>query len=211
METLQKCKTCEKAFPLKKTRHIIIHSDKHLYRCAFCEKCFSNNSNLSRHRKNIHMTKDSDETPYKCRACKKSFTSKLALTRHLRMHTSEGSYPCLSCDKSFTERIDLTKHFVTAHSVKTLYQCSICNEYFSNLLKHMGSHKIKTESEQLADVPNFNDLQSEIHKVTSRGLSNKTQSEILTGKYSSLNDATLTGLHNADNPYIIHIKTEEDC
>ena len=207
MEAPHTCTTCGKVYKSKTNlaRHTRVHTGERPYTCSICQRAFIENSSLKR-----HMRTHSEETPYKCRACKQSFKSKLALTKHLRMHTSEGSYPCLSCDKSFTQRTDLSKHFVTAHSVKTLYRCSICNEYVSNLLRHSGSHKFQTKPEQLANVPNFNDPQSEHHKMTSRGPSNTAKSEIPTGKCSSLNDSNMIGLHNEDNPYVIHIKTEEE-
>nr|QSL97718.1 AZFP-U5 [synthetic construct] len=66
-------------------RHKKRHTGEKPYRCKYCDRSFSDSSNLQRHVRNIHT----GEKPYTCSYCGKSFTQSNTLKQHTRIHTGE--------------------------------------------------------------------------------------------------------------------------
>lgn len=100
------------------------------YECDVCEKSFSKNSNLTRH-KEIH----SSVKKYKCRSCKKRFKQKSGLYQHERLHDRVARYKCKICDKKFKQNGTLYVHMKTNHS-KPVKQDNLeirMEEYIKNL------------------------------------------------------------------------------
>eukprot|EP00041_Stephanoeca_diplocostata_P028706 m.828758 g.828758 ORF g.828758 m.828758 type:complete len:479 (-) comp23421_c0_seq10:242-1678(-) len=94
-----------------------------VFKCEYCDKCFSQSGNLSRHRV-IHMK----IRPFKCEECGKGFTQKSHLKTHCNVHTGLKKFQCQICDKRFSQLGHLKTH-VGIHKRAALEQRSIsCNQ-----------------------------------------------------------------------------------
>ena len=88
---------------------MLTHTEKKLYQCNQCEKAFSKNVDLKRH-KRVH----SDEKSFQCSHCEKVFTNNGDLKNHIMIHTSEKQshmqideknakqFSCSECDYTTT-------------------------------------------------------------------------------------------------------------
>ena len=76
-----------------------------LFICEFCEKAFSQSSNLTRH-------KEKDE----CDLCEKWFTTYGSLNKHKQSHSWEKKFKCYLCH--------LTRH-------KEKDKCDLCGKWFT--------------------------------------------------------------------------------
>ncbi|EDL05154.1 mCG112885 [Mus musculus] len=99
-----------------------IHTEKKIYKCSECDKCFKNKFNLTMHQR-IHT----GEKPYKCSECDKCFTKQSNLSIHQRIHTGEKPYKCSECDKCFTQESYLSIH-QRIHTGEKPYKCSECGK-----------------------------------------------------------------------------------
>ncbi|KAM3912055.1 uncharacterized protein RB166_020529 [Leptodactylus fuscus] len=106
------------------------------YKCDLCDRCFSDASNLRRH-KNIHT----GLRPYVCDICGSSFRQKSQLERHRLVHTGERPYRCAFCTKGFRDSTELRVHF-RVHTGERPYSCPICQKSFSRIC-YMRRHKEK--------------------------------------------------------------------
>ncbi|XP_066435864.1 zinc finger protein 271-like [Eleutherodactylus coqui] len=106
------------------------------YKCDLCDRCFSDASNLRRH-KNIHT----GLRPYVCDLCGSSFRQKSQLDRHRLVHTGERPYRCAFCTKGFRDSTELRVHF-RVHTGERPYSCPICQKSFSRIC-YMRRHKEK--------------------------------------------------------------------
>ncbi|XP_056397293.1 zinc finger protein 888-like [Hyla sarda] len=106
------------------------------YKCDLCDRCFSDASNLRRH-KNIHT----DLRPYVCDICGSSFRQKSQLDRHHLVHTGERPYRCAFCTKGFRDSTELRVHF-RVHTGERPYSCPICQKSFSRIC-YMRRHNEK--------------------------------------------------------------------
>ncbi|XP_069604454.1 zinc finger protein 135-like isoform X2 [Ranitomeya imitator] len=119
------------------------------YKCDLCERCFSDASNLRRH-KNIHT----GLRPYVCDICGSSFRQKSQLDRHHLVHTGERPYRCPFCMKGFRDSTELRIHF-RVHTGERPYSCSICQKSFSRIC-YMRRHKEKHAKMLVQEPQNYN-------------------------------------------------------
>ena len=103
-----------------------IYTEQTPYECEFCQKCFSQRYELTR-----HIRTHTKEKPYQCEYCQKCFSRRSNLTRHIRTHTKEKPYQCENCQKWFSQRSVLTKHIIRTHTKEKPYQCELCQKCFS--------------------------------------------------------------------------------
>ena len=144
-EELSICDLCEKTFS-KALR-------KKTFKCKTCEKDFSQQSDLTVH-KRIHTS----EKPFKCETCEKAFSNKGHLTVHRRMHTGDKPYSCDACKKSFYTNSELINHKWMNHTDLKHSYCELCQKsYYSNsdLPKHNESvgHLRKLKSAEITSPP----------------------------------------------------------
>lgn len=106
-------------------------------KCQFCDKSYSNKSNLRFHQRNAHPF----ERLYKCSACEKCFEYRKQLRTHCRSkHTvidAAQRYPCIKCDRTFKSSSNLRGHQIKLHSHSLTehpmvreyrYECWLCHK-----------------------------------------------------------------------------------
>ena len=103
-----------------------VHSSK--YKCAECEKCFSSNTVLARH-KQTH----SGEKPFECTVCSKQFTR----LNNLEVH----SFCCGSCGKFFKSKETVVVKHLNRCSGIMYFRRSFVLHFFQQFLSR-GGYKI---------------------------------------------------------------------
>ena len=83
--------------------HIVQGSD--MYACDQCDKMFSKQSSLARHK-----YEHSGIRPFVCDICSKAFKHKHHLAEHKRLHTGEKPFECTKCGKRFSHSGSYSQH-----------------------------------------------------------------------------------------------------
>lgn len=128
------CDHCDLAFLWKENLSIHIgHHTKGIsfYKCAFCEKTFSNHFHLSEHER--HHLKTSQ---YKCGMCDKIYDNRTKLAIHVKSHLNIKDFICQYCGKEFLRPNSIRRHVEICHSGFRI-QCPIC---FKKLKGHLSEH-----------------------------------------------------------------------
>ncbi|KAM4739850.1 uncharacterized protein FYW61_004154 [Anableps anableps] len=118
------------------------NTDRNLYPCPICGKCFAKNSYLTKH-KRIHTS----EKPFVCDQCGKAFSNTSYLANHKKTHSGMKPFACLICGKVFTQQIHVTDH-MRIHTGEKPFPCATCGKYFrqkSSLNKHLRTQHRKLE------------------------------------------------------------------
>lgn len=76
-----------------------------LYACDQCDKQFSKQSSLARHK-----YEHSGARPFHCEVCSKAFKHKHHLTEHRRLHSGEKPFRCRKCGKRFSHSGSYSQH-----------------------------------------------------------------------------------------------------
>ncbi|KAK2145696.1 hypothetical protein LSH36_662g02023 [Paralvinella palmiformis] len=76
-----------------------------LYACDQCDKMFSKQSSLARHK-----YEHSGQRPFPCDICTKAFKHKHHLTEHKRLHSGEKPFQCQKCGKRFSHSGSYSQH-----------------------------------------------------------------------------------------------------
>ncbi|KAK5613996.1 hypothetical protein CRENBAI_013229 [Crenichthys baileyi] len=118
------------------------NTEKNLYPCPICGKCFAKNSYLTKH-KRIHTS----EKPFVCDQCGKAFSNTSYLANHKKTHSGMKPFACLICGKVFTQQIHVTDH-MRIHTGEKPFPCTTCGKFFrqkSSLNKHLRTQHQKLE------------------------------------------------------------------
>ncbi|CAL1537834.1 unnamed protein product [Lymnaea stagnalis] len=76
-----------------------------MYACDQCDKQFSKQSSLARHK-----YEHSGARPFNCEVCSKAFKHKHHLTEHRRLHSGEKPFKCRKCGKRFSHSGSYSQH-----------------------------------------------------------------------------------------------------
>ncbi|XP_071101323.1 zinc finger protein 1-like isoform X2 [Haliotis cracherodii] len=76
-----------------------------MYACDQCDKMFSKQSSLARHK-----YEHSGARPFCCEVCGKAFKHKHHLTEHKRLHSGEKPFQCKKCGKRFSHSGSFSQH-----------------------------------------------------------------------------------------------------
>ncbi|TGZ61672.1 hypothetical protein CRM22_007871 [Opisthorchis felineus] len=80
--------------------------------CAFCNKVFTKNCNLSAHIKTVHK----GVKPFECVLCYKGFTRNSDLHKHIdAVHKGLKPFGCKLCRKTFSQKSSLRRHIEAIH------------------------------------------------------------------------------------------------
>ncbi|KFM67857.1 Zinc finger protein 1, partial [Stegodyphus mimosarum] len=82
-----------------------VESEEGMYACDQCDKMFSKQSSLARHK-----YEHSGQRPHKCDVCSKAFKHKHHLTEHKRLHSGEKPFQCKKCLKRFSHSGSYSQH-----------------------------------------------------------------------------------------------------
>ncbi|GIY54368.1 zinc finger E-box-binding homeobox protein zag-1 [Caerostris extrusa] len=94
-----------------------VESEEGMYACDQCDKMFSKQSSLARHK-----YEHSGQRPHKCDVCSKAFKHKHHLTEHKRLHSGEKPFQCKKCLKKV-----LTLRILQPTHMNHRYSC--CKPY----------------------------------------------------------------------------------
>lgn len=115
------CGKCSSTFKnaILLTKHVTLHDKKDALECKVCRKVFSDNNQLTAHRKShakdnmfqstqISPRKRSNIPSFKCLVCNKTFSSSVLLEAHGKSH--RNVFTCKNCSRDFMSKVLLDKH-----------------------------------------------------------------------------------------------------
>ena len=124
------------------------------FKCAQCGKKFNDNSNLTRHIKNVHNR----ELRFKCEVCGFRSATKYNLQAHIRgVHENSRPYTCADCGSTYQTAQQLDHHRISKHTAEWYYNCDVCDDKGiekgfckpCQLKKHILTHHPVEYQEQL--------------------------------------------------------------
>ena len=104
--------------------------------CDVCGQAFSERSNLSAHKQNIHA----GENSYICDVCQIGFSLKTDLDRHIQVHSGEKEYICNVCGIGFNDSGVFNSHKQSLHIGEESNICGTCGIEFS-VIHELDEHK----------------------------------------------------------------------
>ena len=112
-------------------------------KCSYCNKIFSDDTNLWKHIHNIH-----EGNSVSCHICGKMIKSKFYLTEHIKKVHGESQFKCEvpGCQVAVKSKHHLMDHIAAVHENTARYTCSVCgkrHKYQSAQIKCENTHKGK--------------------------------------------------------------------
>ena len=149
------------------------HCEPEMYVCSLCNRSFSTQGSLKRHRESVHR----QSAGFSCQVCQQQFYRKDVLQRHLRTHQSaalRGDSPgcpthstvglpppakkhgetsaCDVCAKTFASQKTLKRHRKTVHRQSGGFSCRVCDQCFYRR-DHLKKHHIRKHADEEYEAP----------------------------------------------------------
>jgi uncharacterized C2H2 Zn-finger protein len=131
--------------------HIVQGSD--MYACDQCDKMFSKQSSLARHK-----YEHSGIRPFVCDMCSKAFKHKHHLAEHKRLHTGEKPFECTKCGKKFSHSGSYSQHMNHRYKYCRPYkeQHQLMEKQGQSSMNHLDIENQAEEEEEDEENNNFN-------------------------------------------------------
>ena len=107
------------------------------FKCARCEKVFSEKRGLAFHKQTVH-----GQRKYCCGSCNHQATTKAGLSIHINNLHEGIRFPCTNCDYQATQKGDLSRHYKSVHEKVKTYECDFC-KYATSRSDQLKSHSWK--------------------------------------------------------------------
>ena len=153
------CKICNKEVKEQSLRtHIKRHTDNTVFTCEVCDKTYSDERTLVRHRKRFEHGDSYGNIFFECDGCPKKFRQRRLLNVHKkRVHLSK-TIKCEFCDKYFALAYERNFH-QKEHT--QLLECSICDNVYkrkADLTKHIKNSHLATNVNNATPTKYYCDL-----------------------------------------------------
>ena len=91
----------------------ILNSKPKQYKCAFCNKVFTERKNLL-----VHERRHTNDFKSKCMICNKGAPSRSRLATHILSHTDLKLYECSACPKQYKHKHTRDQHMKKIHNLQ---------------------------------------------------------------------------------------------
>jgi uncharacterized C2H2 Zn-finger protein len=149
--------------------HIVQGSD--MYACDQCDKMFSKQSSLARHK-----YEHSGIRPFVCDICKKAFKHKHHLAEHKRLHTGEKPFECGKCGKRFSHSGSYSQHMNHRYKYCRPYKEEQQLNQLNQVSENDGEQKYNDNEEVEQDKELENEQELEVAQDEENGFNNEWNS-----------------------------------
>ena len=149
--------------------HIVQGSD--MYACDQCDKMFSKQSSLARHK-----YEHSGIRPFVCDICKKAFKHKHHLAEHKRLHTGEKPFECGKCGKRFSHSGSYSQHMNHRYKYCRPYKEEQQLNQLNQVSENDGEQKYNDNEEVEQEKELENEQELEVAQDEENGFNNEWNS-----------------------------------
>ena len=137
---------CEKKFqrPSRLETHLLAHSGERPFKCNICDKDFTRNAHLKRHKQINHEGVKTPTAEVSCDQCGNIFANKYSLKKHVKKVHEVKQYECEVCGKQFHKNHLLKVHKLEHSGDIHPHKCNQCDKQFKfpgQLKRHERIHR----------------------------------------------------------------------